>query len=59
MIENNAYLNMMTSDDSEFVIVGFNGKIKFLGLKEGENNFHIVAEYDIFDLFQLSSTCYI
>ena len=49
----------MTSDDSEFVIVGFNGKIKFLGLKEGENNFHIVAEYDIFDLFQLSSTCYI
>lgn len=47
---------MMTSDDKEFVVVGYNGKIKFLTLKEDENGFNIVAEFDIFDLFKINDS---
>ena len=47
---------MMTSDDKEFVVVGYNGKIKFLTLKEDENSFNIVAEFDIFDLFKINDS---
>ena len=46
----------MTSDDKEFVVVGYNGKIKFLTIKEDENSFNIVAEYDIFDLFKINDS---
>ena len=35
---------MMTSDDKEFVVVGYNGKIKFLTIKEDENSFENLYE---------------